>query len=111
MFFSEQHDREFRNALCLDQGEDFKEFIKRSEPSRHKHKSKAVFHETDFSGKEIVKVNGNIGVAIPLLLMRQLDIKANRFAFREGGSFVGSFHKARPAAGDNRKIMLRQSVR
>ncbi len=51
----------------------------------------------------------DIGVTVAALLVRQLDVKADGFAAVLHRAFVRRLHDARPAAGDDGKVMFGQS--
>src|SRR6266404_5827729 len=110
MLFPKQNQREPRNALSLNQRKNLEKFIQRPEPAGHKHKANAVLDEANLSRKEIMKIDGNVGVAISSLLLGQLDVEPHRFAFGESGPFVGCFHDAGATACDDRQIVLGQTA-
>jgi hypothetical protein len=58
----------------LNQGQHFEELIERAEAARHEDEGDAVFDETNFARKEIMKVDGDIGETIAPLFVRQLDV-------------------------------------
>ena len=99
------------NALRLHQRQYFKKFIQRAKSPRHEHKGDAVFDKADLARKKVMKMDRHIGVSIALLFVWQFNVQAHRFALDGRGAAIGRFHDARPAAGDDGEIMLRQILR
>ena len=65
-----------------------------------------IFHEHDFSDKEMAKGNPLIQIEIWLLFFGQLNITADRSAAGFLGTAVSSFHDSRPTAGHHGKTSL-----
>jgi hypothetical protein len=63
-----------------------------------------------FACEKVPKCLRNILIGIVLLFMRQLDVQANGGGLSEKGTFVGSLHDARPAAGYDRKARVGQQA-
>ena len=107
---AEQDQRELGNALGLHERQHFKEFVQCAKTAGHEDKPEAVFYKGNFAGEEIMKLDGDIGKAIARLLMGQFDVQSDRFAAGLRRAFVGGFHDAGAAAGNDGEIMLGQAL-
>src|SRR5215831_6058104 len=110
MVTAEQHQRELRDALGLDERDDFEKFVQRAVAAGHKDEPQAVFYETYLAREKIVKMDRYVGESIAGLLPWEFDVEANGFAAGVGRTLVGGFHDAGAAAGDDGEIMLGQAL-
>src|SRR2546421_12387303 len=110
VFTAEEDQGKTGNTPGLHQRDDFKKLVERAEPAGHEYEPDAVFHEADFTRKEIMKMNGDVGVAIGLLLERQLDVQPHRFPPGRRGAFVGRFHDTGTAARNDGEVVLGQAA-
>ena len=98
---SKQHDRKVANLLRLNQGERFKEFVKRAEAAGKNDEAQTVFHEHHLAHKEVFERQAVRLIRIGLLFERQFDVAADREAACFERAAVGGLHDARAAAGDH----------
>ena len=105
VFGAEQDERELRDALGLDERDDFKQLIERAKPAGHVNEAEAVFREADLARKKIVEVQRKVGVAVALLLAGQFDVQADGFTAALRRALVGGLHDARAAAGNDAELV------
>ena len=67
-----------------------------------------VLDEHHLAGEEVAELDAEVDVRVEALLVRQLDVAADRQAAALPAAAVGRLHRARPAAGDDRVAGLGQ---
>lgn len=96
------------DPVRLDQSYDFKELVERTEAPRHVHESHAVLNQTNLPRKEVVEIDGEICIAVPLLFGRQFNVESDGLALCLGSAFVGRLHDSGPSSRDHCEVVLGQ---
>ena len=91
----------------LDQRQRLEQLVERPEAARQDHERVGVLHEHDLAGEEVAELDAEVDVRVEALLLRQLDVAADRQAAALLAAAVGGFHDPRAAAGDDRVAGLR----
>src|SRR5438105_3903668 len=111
MLAAKKNEGETWDALSLDKGNHFKELVECPKTAGHENEADAVFDETNFPGKKVMEMDGDVCKTVSFLFVRQFDVQPHGFTFGQGCAFIGSFHNARPAAGDDGEVVFGQSAR
>ena len=100
---SDKDDGEVHHFVGLDEGNGLREFVERAKTTRHGDITLGITHEDSLADKEIVKIDGLVGVdvRVEMLLERQGDVQPNAGGTTFVGTFVAGLHDARAATRDN----------
>ena len=89
------------DAVGLDEGYGFKNFIQRAEAAGHADIGLGVFDEHDLAHEKVFELELHVGKGVGLLLHGKPDIEPDRPAAAFAGALVAGLHDARPAARDD----------
>jgi AcrR family transcriptional regulator len=107
----EQHDREVADLARLAQRRGLEQLVERAEAARERDERARVAHEHHLAREEVVEGQGQVDVRVHRLLVRQLDVEADRGDAGVLCPAVGSLHDPGPAAGDDREARLAEPAR
>ena len=107
---AEEDDGEGVELAGLDEGEGFEEFVHGAKAAGEADEGVAVFDEHDLADEEIVVRDGEGLIGVGFLLHGERDIEAYGDAAGFLGAFVGGFHDAGAAAGDDGEAALGEGV-
>ena len=106
----EEDDREVEHLVGLDQRERLEELVERAEAAGEDHEALCGLHEADLARVEVVERDVDVEVRVRVLLVRQLDVEADREAAAFLRAAVRGLHHAGPAPGDHRPTRLREEA-
>jgi hypothetical protein len=104
----EEHDREVQDLPHLDQRQRLEELVEGAEAAGEDHEPLGRLHEHGLARVEVVEREADVEVGVRPLLVRQLDIEADRDPTRFLRAAVRGLHHARPAAGHHGEARLRE---
>ncbi len=105
---SDQDDGELAHLVGLDQRERLEQLVERAEPAGEEDESLRSLHQHHLAGVEVAEGEGEVEKPVGLLLVRELDVEADREAPGLLRASVGCLHHAGAAAGDHREAGLGQ---
>ena len=82
------------------------QLVERPEAAREDHEPFRVLHEHRLSDEEVAELDAQVHPGVEPLLVRQLDVAADREAAGLEAATVRCGHHARPTAGDHREACL-----
>ena len=103
-----EHDREVENLVGLDERQRFEQLVERPEAAREDDEPLGGLHEADLARVEVVEGQADVEVRVLVLLVREVDVEADREAAALLGSAVRGLHHTRAAAGDHGPARLRE---
>jgi len=86
----------------LDQGQCLEQLIQGPVPTRANDEGAGVAHEHHLAREEVAKAEAEVDVFVQTLLVRQLDVAADRQHAGVAGAAVGRFHQASTPSRDDR---------
>ncbi len=92
----------------LDQGQRLEQLVERPEAAGEDHEALGRLHEHRLAHVEVLEGQAEVDVRVQRLLVRQLDVEADREPAALARAAVGGLHHARPAAGDDGEAGQRQ---
>ena len=95
----------------LDEGHRFEQLVEGAESAGHDDVGRGELDEHVLAREEVAERLRDVLVGVGVLLVRQLDVEPHRRALAEVGAFVGRFHHAGAAAGDDGEAGVRQFAR
>ena len=104
----DQHDRHRLHLARLHQGENLEQLVQGAEPAGKRHQRLGALHEVQFAQGEVVEAQAQVGrhIRIGKLLVRQIDIEADRLGADVERAAVGGLHHAGTAAGHHRDALV-----
>src|ERR1700682_4790266 len=100
---AKEHDRKVLDLSGLRERERFEQLIQRAQPARKYDEPARVLDEHVLAHEEVAELDPEVHVLVHRLLMRELDVAADRQPTRVVTTFVDRLHDPRPAAGDDGK--------
>src|SRR5574337_452404 len=94
----------------LNQCDRLKQFVQGAETARQDDERNGVLDKHDLPNKEVLEIDQAGQVSVGFLLMRKLDVEADRHATRFIGTLVCRLHRARAPAGDDGVPVLNQQA-
>src|SRR6185436_7634008 len=86
------------------------QLVERAEAAGEDDEPLGGLHEADLASVEVLERVADVDVGVRALLVRQLDVEADRESAPFLHSAVGRLHHARPAAGDHRPARLAETA-
>ncbi len=106
VILAEEDDREIGQLVGLHQRQRLEQFVECAVATRKDDKPDRVLDEHRLPHEEELEVERTRQVPVGVLLVRQLDIAADRDSLRFIGALVGRLHDPRTAARDHRHARL-----
>ncbi len=103
-----QDHREVPDLAGLDQRQRLEQLVEGPEAAGHDHERVRVLHEHRLAGEEVVELDRDVDIWVEVLLVRQLDVAADRHAAGLVGPAVGGLHRARATARHDREPGVRE---
>src|SRR5438067_1362365 len=107
---AEEDDREVEHLAGLDQRQRLEQLVERAEAAREDHEALGRLHEHRLARVEVVEGEADVDVRVRVLLMRQLDVEADREPAALARAAVRGLHHARPAARDDGEPRLGEAL-
>ena len=108
---ADQDDRHLAALAGLHQRQALGQLVERAEAAGHHDVGRREVHEHHLAREEMAEVEADVLVRVAGLLVRQLDVEADRRRASREGALVGRFHDARAAAGDHAEAGVGQQAR
>jgi len=99
---SDEDRGEVADRPCLDQGQRLEQLVQRAVAPRADHEGARVAYEHDLAREEVAETQADVHVGVELLLVRQLDVAADRQCAHIARAPVGGLHQPAAAPGDHR---------
>src|SRR5712691_4431046 len=103
---AEEDDRKVLDLPGLRERQRFEQLIEGAEPAGEDDKPAGVLDEHVLADEEVAELDAEVDVAVQRLLVRKLDVAANRQPARIVAALVDRLHDPWPAAGDDRKAAI-----
>jgi hypothetical protein len=98
---ADQHDRESRDLLCLDEGDRLEQFVKGAEPAGQHDERLGILHEHRLADEEVAELDADVDVIVQALLEGQLDAQPDGDAAGLDRPAVRGLHDPRTTACDH----------
>ena len=103
---ADQDDREVPHLAGLDQRQRLVELVERAEAAGEDDEALGRLHEHRLAGVEVLERHRDVAVGVQALLVRELDVEADREPAALLAAAVRGLHHARAAAGDDGEARL-----
>ena len=87
----------------LGEREGLEKLVEGTEAAREDHEPAGVLDEHHLADEEVAELDSQVDVVVERLLVRELDVAADREPAALLGAAVDRLHHSRPAAGDDRE--------
>ena len=103
-----QHQRKVLDLAGLDQGRGLEHLVEGAEAAGQGDEGVGVLDQHHLADEEVAELDEGVEVGVGALLVRQLDVAADRAAAGVPRAAVGRLHDPRAAAGHHREAVLGQ---